>query len=206
MKSIAAILLIGCIMLLSSCDGTDYRVHVDNVDADEEVENPMFFTYKVIRSFDNEKKGIAIMVNKNGSEEYVLFDDEMSYNHYIHEWIRVLKVAEELDDMELDDEQINDYLGQIHCLPDCLKNIRHKNSKIDDAVLDTYYDWQDVKIYEPHRLHGSHTYPFLSPGQDDILNDIKFYIVLYRIRTDDYNVPIGTLAMDFDYMATFLLN
>lgn len=188
------IIIIMCCLILG-CNGNAVKNDEED-DTNEYYESfvsEMFFTYKVIRNIENDFLGLAILVNNNGTEEYVMFEDGKDYNQYIYEWFHALKIAIALKNEEdsLNDDQIEAYLRYVHCLPNCLNESHLVKDKIKETILESFYDWQDVIMYEPKRYYGYMKYPY------SIHNNRLRSMVLCRVESENRNVPNGTLRIYF---------
>ncbi|MCR5190177.1 MAG: PD-(D/E)XK nuclease family protein [Bacteroidales bacterium] len=160
------------------------KIHDDQLNRYEETINE---TYDKDNRFKDFKKHFwvitfAVMINRNGYDDYVVFDDECSYDSYVYEWYRAFIVAKYLveKNIELSCKQIENYLKYSYCLPDCLNESNEVSDDIKRTILNAYYDIQDKELYEPERSYGFHDYRTVQVA---------------RLENKKINIPIGTLVV-----------
>ena len=189
MKKILLFLLMGCFVLNTGCNQNSKQGEDNSYDGQDE---EITFSYKVIidsSSYlyeychdDLRFRGIAVMINRNGYDDYVVFDDECSYDSYVYEWYRAFIVAKYLveKNIELSCKQIENYLKYSYCLPNCLNESNEVSDEIKRTILNAYYDIQDKELYEPERSYGFHNYRTVQVA---------------RLENKKINIPIGTLVV-----------
>ena len=197
MKKILLFLLMGCFVLNTGCNQNSEQGEDNSYDGQDE---EITFSYKLIidtsyfledlRNDHQEYwhqhsvrfRGIAVMINRNGYDDYVVFDDECSYDSYVYEWYRAFIVAKYLveKNIELSCKQIENYLKYSYCLPDCLNESNEVSDDIKRTILNAYYDIQDKELYEPELSNGFHDYRTVQVA---------------RLENKKINIPIGTLVV-----------
>ena len=88
---------------------------------------------------------------------------------------------------------LNEYVG---CLPECINGCQ--NEEIREFFLKTYYDIQEMRIFEPRKGYGYRTYPIEGYKYYDKYGQKCGSISLFRIKGGKYpNIPDGALGIWF---------
>ena len=151
-----------------------------------------YFSYQLIHE-DRFYTKLAIIYGDDNTSNYVMFDDEEDYyDDNIYEWHMALLIARGLCANSCIEKGDFNTLKCVHCLPDCLDKYGIMDEKTRNIILKTYYDYQDVKIYEPERGYGWRKYPVRGGFGEEV--------TLFRIEEGKYeNVPGGTLGIKFPF-------
>ena len=137
-------------------------------------------------------------------KQYEIFDDEMNYNNYVHEWmlasyLSILMVDRYSSNWENNKHKVEQALSLVGEL---LNTVGIEDPEIAEIFIKAYYDLKSLTIYMPNEKYGLKVFPLGKSGagirifrQDGYIHTYH-YVTLYRISgKEEMGIEDGALGI-----------